>query len=301
MSGYLHSMKCHTEGIRARKPVKWRGLDGLMNVFWEAEGDSGASGYYLSPDPRIVIFFNDVSSHIRMTNRENGFGSDGRQMTRAIYVPAGVPLWTNFTAPHRFSHLDLHVHKDRMLRFLSPSIGQSHALTALRRPVEVQDIDAVETLASLLVDEVAKPSKHAVYAESLAGSIVTGLLDIPEPAAERATGRLTQGQMNKLLSRVDASGGHRLTVAEMAETVGLSESWFANVFKQTLGKTPQQWQLARRIEAARQLLADTDLTIADIAAQLNFSDQAHLTKAFRQITGETPAAWRRARHAALNR
>lgn len=152
----------------------------------------------------------------------------------------------------------------------------------------VQDIDAVETLASLLVDEVAKPSKHAVYAESLAGSIVTGLLDIPEPTTERATGRLTQGQMNKLLSRVDASGGHRLTVAEMAETVGLSEDWFANVFKQTLGKTPQQWQLARRIEAARQLLADTDLTIADIAAQLNFSDQAHLTKAFRQITGETP-------------
>jgi AraC family transcriptional regulator len=73
----------------------------------------------------------------------------------------------------------------------------------------------------------------------------------------------------------------------------LSESWFANVFKQTTGKTPLQWQLGRRIELAQKLLSESDLTVADIAAQLGFSDQAHLTKAFRQIAGETPAAWRR--------
>lgn len=293
MSGYLHSMTCHTEGIQALAPVKWRGLDGLMSVFWDAEGESGARGYYLSPDPRIVIFFNDVSPHIRMTNREGGTEGHYRRMTRAIYVPAGVPLWTSFTSRHRFSHLDLHVHKDRMLRFLSPSVGTSTALTALRRPVEVQDTVAVEMLASLLVDEVSNPSKHAVYAESLVGSIVAGLLDIPGDDGERANGRLTQAQMNKLISRVNASSDCRLTVAEMAATVGLSESWFANVFKQTTGTTPLQWQLGKRVDLAKKLLAESDLSIADIAVQLGFSDQAHLTKAFRRIAGETPAAWRR--------
>src|SRR5689334_14476713 len=100
-------MTCHTEGIRATAPVKWRGFDGMMGVFWEAEGQSGANAYYISPDPRIVIFFNDVSSQIRMTNRDGGSAQD-RPMTRAIFVPAGMPLWTNFTASHSFSHLDLH-------------------------------------------------------------------------------------------------------------------------------------------------------------------------------------------------
>ncbi|NIJ59114.1 AraC-like DNA-binding protein [Pseudochelatococcus lubricantis] len=240
-----------------------------------------------------MIFFNDVSSHIRMTNQEGGVERHYRRMTRAIYVPAGVPLWTSFTSSHRFSHLDLHVHKDRMLKFLSPSVGTSGALTALRRSVEVQDIVAIEMLASLLVNEVSNPSKHAVYAESLVGSIVAGLLDIPENSSERANGRLTQAQMNKLVSRINACNDCRLTVAEMAATVGLSESWFANVFKQTTGTTPLQWQLERRIDVAKKLLAESDLTIADIAAQLGFSDQAHLTKAFRRIAGETPAAWRR--------
>jgi AraC-like DNA-binding protein len=290
---YQHSMTCHTEGIRLTAPVKWRGLDGLMGVFWDAEGQSGATAYYLSPDPRIVIFFNDVSPHIRISNRDGGFGQHSRPMMRAIYVPAGVPLWTNFTSMHRFSHLDLHVHKDRLLRFLAPSVGTSVALTALRRPVEIQDVKIIETLASLLVDEVSNPSKHAVYAESLVASIVASLLDIPEHASEQANGRLTQAQMNKLISCVNARSDCRLTVAEMAATVGLSESWFANVFKQTTGKTPLQWQIGKRIDLAQKLLVESDLSLAGIAAQLGFSDQAHLTKAFRQVAGETPAAWRR--------
>ncbi|WP_188826532.1 helix-turn-helix domain-containing protein [Brucella endophytica] len=290
---YQHSMICATEGIRALVPEKWRGLDGIMGVYWDAEAQTGANGYYLSPDPRIVIFFNEVSPHIRMANEAEGLGRRDRPMTRAVYVPAGVPLWTRFSSPHRFSHLDLHLHKDRLLRFLSPSVGASVARAALRRPVEIEDVGAIETLAGLLVEELSNPSKHPVYAESLAGGIVTALLDIPREADIEADGRLTQAQMKKLAARLNAKGDGRLSVAEMAETVGLSESWFAHVFRQTTGKTPLQWQLARRIALAQKLLRETDLTVAGIAAQLGFSDQAHLTKAFRQVAGETPAAWRR--------
>lgn len=286
-------MICHTEGIKLTAPVKWRGFDGIMGVFWDAEGQNGANAYYMSPDPRIVVFLNDVSSHIQMSNRDRVDTQLYRPMMRAIYVPAGVPLWTNFTAMHRFSHLDLHLHKDRILKFLSPSIGTSAALAALRRPVEIQDIRSIEMLASLVIDEVSEPSRHSVYAESLIGSIVTGLLDIPEDGCEQANGRLTQAQMNKLVAGINARTDCRMTVAEMAAIVGLSESWFANVFKQTTGKTPLQWQLGKRIDLAQKMLLESDMSVAGIAAQLGFSDQAHLTKAFRQVSGQTPAAWRR--------
>ena len=293
---YLHSMTCFTDGIRVLGPAKWRGLDGLISVFWDAEGHAGATGYYLSPDPRIVIFFNDVSSHILMSNRQEGAAEHDRPMKRAIYVPAGVPLWTSFTSFHRFSHVDIHLHKDRMLKYLAPSVGTSVALSALRRPVEIQDAKAVETLASLLVDELSTPTKHAAYAESLVGSIIANLLDLQEGEKDdQANARLTQAQMNKLISTVNTRADYRMTVSEMAETVGLSESWFANVFKQTTGKTPLQWQLSRRVDLAQNMLAESDLSVAAIAAQLGFSDQAHLTKTFRQVAGETPAAWRRMR------
>lgn len=292
---FWHSMIWHAEGIGVAAPVKWRVLDGLVSVFWQAESQTGANGYFLSHDPRIMIFFEDVSSNIAISNRGEVVEQNARPMMRAVYIPAGVPLWTRTLSSHRFSHLNLHMHKDRLVRFLSPAIGRSSALTALRCPVEIQNVAAVETLARLLVDEVSNPTRHDVYAESLASSIITGLLDIPRDDGAQAYGRLTQAQMNKLTARFNANSDGRLSVAEMAATVGLSESWFANVFKQTTGKTPLQWQLGKRIDLAQKMLKETDLTVADIALQLGFSDQAHLTKAFRQVVGETPAAWRRLR------
>jgi AraC-like DNA-binding protein len=286
-------MTWHTEGINVTAPVKWRVLDGLMGAFWEAECQSGGRGYYLADDPRIMVFFDDVSQNVTMSNQDGALASHSRPMTRAIYIPAGVPVWTNIESTHHVRHLNLHMHKDRLLRFLSPSIGRSAAQAALRRPVEIEDVDAIEALARLLVSEVSEPARHAIYAESLVFSIVAGLLDIPDQRPEQNEGRLTQAQMNKLMSRVNARTNGRLSVAEMAGAVGLSESWFSTVFKQTTGKTPLQWQLEKRIETAKKLLVESDLSVANIAAQLDFSDQAHLTKVFRHVAGETPAAWRR--------
>lgn len=286
-------MVWRTEGIRVVRPAKWRQLDGLVSVYWEAESQSGAQGYYLAEDPRIMIFFNDVSSRVRISNEDGRFSRNFRPMARAIYVPAGVPMWTNSRSSHRFSHLNLHVHKHRMMRYLAPSIGSSEAVAALRRPVEVQDIGAIETLAGLLVNEISNPSRHAVYAENLVGSIVSGLLDIPQDYDRSAARKLTEAQMGQLLAHIDAQHGHRLTIAEMADGLGLPHSWFASAFKQTTGKTPLQWQIARRIELAQKMLLESDMTVAEIAAQLGFTDQAHLTKVFRQAAGDTPAAWRR--------
>ena len=290
---FRHSMTCFTQGIRVTTPMHWRSLDGMAGVYWQAEGLADARGYYLSPDPRIVVFFNDVSGHIRMSNHQAPADGRWRPMMRAIYVPAGVPLWTSFTAAHRFAHLDLHIHQDRALRLLCPTLGRSEALTALRRPVEIQDTRAIEALAGLLADEVACPTRHAIYAETLVGGILSGLLDIG--GADPVYGGLTQAQLLKLETRLDAARGQRLSVAEMAETVGLSPSWFASAFKKTTGKTPHSWQLEQRIGAAERLLTDSGLSLADIAVQLGFSDQAHLTRVFRQVQGQTPAAWRRMR------
>lgn len=292
---YLHRMTCRTDGIRAVAPVRWRGLDGVASVYWQAEAQAGATGYYLSPDPRIVFFLNDVSDHILISNRDAGMATHARPMMRALYVPAGMPIWSSFTGAHHFAHLDLHIHRDRLLRFLSPSLGASDALSVLRRPVEIQDAPALSVLAGLLVDEVSQPARHPVFAENLVGSIATGLLDIPPQGQDSASGGLTPAQMRRLTARLHARQDRRMTVAEMAAAVGLSESWFAAVFKQTTGQTPLQWQLAQRIAQAQRLLTDRALTVADVAAHLGFSDQAHLTRAFRQVAGETPAAWRRMR------
>ena len=58
------------------------------------------------------------------------------------------------------------------------------------------------------------------------------------------------------------------------------------------GMTPHRYLLSRRIERARRLLAETNMSIAQIAYLCGFSSQAHLTIAFRRLVGHTPGGYR---------
>jgi AraC family transcriptional regulator len=52
--------------------------------------------------------------------------------------------------------------------------------------------------------------------------------------------------------------------------------------------SPHQYVIKERVERAKVMLSKTDLAIADIALQLGFSSQSHLTQQFKRLTGVTP-------------
>ncbi len=77
-------------------------------------------------------------------------------------------------------------------------------------------------------------------------------------------------------------------MAELASVIGISPTYFASLFKQAMGISPQQYIIQQRVERAKLMLLKTDLTIADIALQVGFSSQSHLTQQFKRLTGITP-------------
>ncbi|MDM0037568.1 AraC family transcriptional regulator [Variovorax sp. J22G21] len=84
-----------------------------------------------------------------------------------------------------------------------------------------------------------------------------------------------------------------VSLADAARECTLSRSHFSKAFKQTTGQTPHAWLVTQRVEAARRLLGQPHLPIAEIAARCGFSDQSHLTRVFSAHTGTSPARWRR--------
>jgi AraC family transcriptional regulator len=86
--------------------------------------------------------------------------------------------------------------------------------------------------------------------------------------------------------------GHELSLAEIASAAFLSEFHFSRLFKKITGMTPHAYLASLRIEKARRLLAETDLPIADVGAQVGYNSQSHFTKIFREATGMTPKAFR---------
>jgi transcriptional regulator GlxA family with amidase domain len=78
----------------------------------------------------------------------------------------------------------------------------------------------------------------------------------------------------------------------LAGFVGLSPSHFSRAFKQSAGVSPHRFVLQHRIERVKQLLAETELPLAQIAVTAGFGDQSHCSRWFRELVGITPSRFR---------
>ncbi|MFD8707331.1 helix-turn-helix domain-containing protein [Kitasatospora sp. NPDC059648] len=87
--------------------------------------------------------------------------------------------------------------------------------------------------------------------------------------------------------------GERLTLDGLAARAGLSGRTLARRFTEQLGTSPGQWLLARRIDAARALLEQTDLPVEAVAARVGLASAVNLRRRFRTALGTTPGAYRR--------
>ncbi len=84
-----------------------------------------------------------------------------------------------------------------------------------------------------------------------------------------------------------------ISVSELAEACGLSAGALVRGFKKSTGVPPHQWLLSRRVDLALELMADHDVSLADVAFDAGFSDQSHFSRVFTQKMGVTPGLWRK--------
>jgi AraC-like DNA-binding protein len=106
-------------------------------------------------------------------------------------------------------------------------------------------------------------------------------------------GGLPPRALRRVQDYIDAHLNEGIELEELAATAGLSLHYFARAFKTSMGVPPHGYVLQRRVDKARDLLVQTDRSIADIALAAGFSDQSHLARHFRQSLGISPSAFRR--------
>ena len=106
-------------------------------------------------------------------------------------------------------------------------------------------------------------------------------------------GGLAPWQIRRSCDAMDALLHKDISLTMLANTVGLSPAHFSRSFKQSLGVSPFEWLRQRRIQKAMQMLALTDLPLADIASATGFSAQTHFTTSFRRAAGMSPGLWRK--------
>jgi len=82
--------------------------------------------------------------------------------------------------------------------------------------------------------------------------------------------------------------GRRRTVAELASRVALSRAQFTRRFTAHTGLPPARYMIRARVDRARQLLTETNLSATQVAGLLGYTDLAHFSRQYKRHTGHPP-------------
>jgi len=117
------------------------------------------------------------------------------------------------------------------------------------------------------------------------------------PLGDAVHSRFPSGLEGSVLRRIrvyiDAHIGEHISLDDLARQAGISRFHFARQFRLTTGESPMGYLRRVRIERSKSILQSRETTIAEVAANLGFSDQSHFTRTFGRMVGVSPGSFAR--------
>ncbi|WP_323794897.1 AraC family transcriptional regulator [Nisaea sp.] len=271
---YRPRMKSSVRSIVPVHDVNYLQFDHMVIDHWQVEAKSGATGEYVSPDPRFVVFFDGATVAL-----EQG-GAEAGTVCGACYIPAGLPVCSKILTAGYLEHIDIHIEQKQLLRIVGHSADMQSA-AFLSGSIELQQ------LSGLLADECRKPRRPEGYAEALACGVIHEIFHLNAQSRKHdAAPAWFDDVLDHVMERLD----RRLSIEELAAVAGMSRSQFSKCFRETAGQPPHQWVMEARIQHAQRLLSD-GAHLSQVAHDTGFADQAHFSRSFRRATGLPPGQW----------
>ena len=105
-------------------------------------------------------------------------------------------------------------------------------------------------------------------------------------------GGLPPHVVRRVREYVDNNLDQQIKIETLARLANLSVCYFLRAFKQSLGVTPHDYLIRRRLVHTMELLSGTDMPLSQIALAAGFADQSHCARRFRQHIGMSPRDYR---------
>lgn len=98
---------------------------------------------------------------------------------------------------------------------------------------------------------------------------------------------------------MDREYAEPLDVPALARTALMSTAHFSRRFREAYSETPYSYLMTRRIERAKMLLRNTDLSVTEVCFAVGCSSLGSFSSRFTELVGETPSAYRSRSHEEL--
>ena len=114
------------------------------------------------------------------------------------------------------------------------------------------------------------------------------------------SGKIRDFYIKEALSFIEQNFQNDISVEDIAAFCGLNRSYFGKIFRDTIGKPPQEFLMSYRMAKAAELLKLTSLSIRDIGNAVGYPNQLHFSRAFKNIYEVSPRNWRTANQVTPN-
>ena len=104
---------------------------------------------------------------------------------------------------------------------------------------------------------------------------------------------LAEKPVKEVIGLLESAIYESLSISEICEKTAYGRAYLFRVFKASTGKTIMEYYISLKIQKAKQLLRENDLSVGEIAERLGFSEANYFTKTFKRVTGLTPTAYKR--------
>ena len=162
--------------------------------------------------------------------------------------------------------------------------AQLPRLVATDRAALITDVTLVQEVEAL-VGQLSRDARSAEWATTL-GALLERLTSRGGAVPLHVQGVSLARVRDYLRDNPTAP----VTIADLAEMAGLTESHFIRAFHREFGLPPHAYHLRRKLAAASELLV-SGVPVSSVAYECGFADQSHLSRKFKEVYGLTPAAW----------
>jgi AraC family transcriptional regulator len=241
--------------------------------------------------------------------------------THVLFLPQGMPVRVDFRIEGKRFKAKAHPGQawiipramPHSVRFsgkhagllLSIGIAQFerhvHQIAQGRRIELIPGFNLVDGQLEHLLSGLLTVAQDASFADALVGELIVNAICIrlakcyatAKPILAPRRGGLPLARLNRVLEFIHANLDKKVSLSALAEAAHMNMYYFASLFRQSMGVSPHQYVLDRRVERAKQLLSNQKLSVLDVGLRVGFSHQNNFARAFRRQAGVSPGRFRK--------
>jgi len=241
-------------------------------------------------DSRVSIH---AGPPVQVSCRRAGYYHSGISVHGDIHViPAGTPSTWDVRGNDTFLTMSI---SPALLNKVAEDLDLDPRSVEIRNRFQVRDTQ-LEYIGWALREEMECGCPCGpIYIESLAMAVATRLIccHSSRPVQMRSPNkRLSDRRLRQVFAYIEENLAGNISLGDLAAVVDLSISHFKVLFREAVGLSAHQYLIRRRVERAKNLLCEGDLSVAQIAIETGFANQSHLARHMHRVTGVSPKVLR---------